>query len=114
VQALLVTVHDAQYAIELTRVREIVRAPVTTPIPGAPESHEGVFNFHGEVVPLFDLAMLLGLPRAPSGDLVTVAETSDGPAGLRSHGPPELVELDDDHPRAGLLDIDFLLAEPAP
>jgi purine-binding chemotaxis protein CheW len=114
VQALLVPLRDDWYAIELTRVREVVRTPEPTPVPGAPPALVGVFNLHGDVVPLFDLAALLGVPRGEPGPLVAIAETGGGPAGLLLHGRPEIAELDGDHRGAALLDIDFLLAEPAP
>jgi chemotaxis signal transduction protein len=110
VQALLVPLHDDWYAIELTRVREVLAFPFTTPLPGAPPALLGVFNLHGEVVPLFDLAQLLGLPAGPQGDRVAVADTERGPAGLTMHGRPDLGELDDLAARpARLLDVDMLV-----
>jgi purine-binding chemotaxis protein CheW len=96
VQALLVPVHDEWYAIELTRVREVVPAPAPTPLPGAPDALLGIFNLRGEVVPLFDTALLLGLPPGDAGDRVAVADTDRGPAGLLMHGRPDLVDLADE------------------
>ena len=92
-QALLVPLHDDWYAVQLTRVREVVPAPVWTPLPGAPAELTGVFNLRGEVVPLFDTALLLGLPRGEPGDRVAVVDTAAGPAGLIMHGRPDRVEL---------------------
>jgi purine-binding chemotaxis protein CheW len=96
VQALLVPLHDDWYAIELTRVRVVVPAPEVTPLPGAPPALAGVFNLHGDVVPLFDTAVLLGLPPGTSGDRVAVADTEGGPAGLLMHGRPDQVQLGDE------------------
>jgi chemotaxis signal transduction protein len=94
VQALLVPLHAEWYAIELTRVREVVPAPAPTRLPGAPPPLLGVFNLRGDVVPLFDTAALLGLPAGAAGDRVAVADTARGPAGLIMHGRPDRAELE--------------------
>jgi purine-binding chemotaxis protein CheW len=126
VQALLLPLGAELYALELTTVREVVPAPVITPLPGAAPALLGVINLRGEVVPVFDTARLLGLEPGPAADQVTVAETAAGPAGLVSHGRPR---RDDLGPPAGagalpgavsrhavggavatLLDLDALLA----
>ena len=130
-QALLVPLHADWYAIELTRVREVVPAPLVTPLPGASPALVGVFNLRGEVVPLFDLAALLGLDPAQAGDQVAVADAERGPAGLLIHGRPERGELgpvvaaaerpgavarhatDGGARIATLIDVDLLLAEAA-
>jgi purine-binding chemotaxis protein CheW len=93
VQALLVPVHGDWYAIELVRVREVVPAPALTPLPGAPPALAGVFNLRGDVVPLFDLATLLGLPEGAPADQVAVADAGHGAAGLQVHGRPDHVRL---------------------
>ena len=95
-QALLIAVHDDWYAIELREVREVVPSPVVTPLPGAPPGLLGVFNLRGEVLPLFDIGVLLGLAPCPVDVRVAVAATLDGPAGLTVAGQPERVELGDD------------------
>ena len=94
-QALLVPLHDDWYAIELTRVREVIPAPAPTHLPGAPPALAGVFNLRGEVLPLFDTAMLLGLPSGEPGDRIAITDAAGGPAGLILHGRPDLVELGD-------------------
>jgi purine-binding chemotaxis protein CheW len=93
VQALLVPVHEDWFAVELVRVREVVPAPALTPLPGAPPALAGVFNLRGDVVPLFDLAALLGLPGGDHGDQVAVTDAGHGVAALRAHGRPDLVSL---------------------
>ena len=127
VQALLLPLHADWYAIELTRVREVVPAPVVTPLPGAPPELAGVFNLRGEVVPLFDTAQLLGLPPGTPADRVAVADADGGPAGLIMHGRPDRADLGEpaghpEHPDAvgrysvdgghrvvTLIDVDLLL-----
>ena len=81
-QALLLPVGDDLYAVETSQVREVVAAPELTALPTAPRSVLGVFNLRGEIVPVFDLANLLGLGTTPAHSYVAVVDTGLGPAGL--------------------------------
>ena len=81
-QALLLPVGDDLYAVETALVREVVAAPALTALPTAPSSVLGVFNLRGEIVPVFDLASLLGLGTTPEHSFVAVVDTTLGPAGL--------------------------------
>ena len=80
--ALLLPVGDDLYAVETALVREVVAAPELTVLPTAPPNVLGVFNLRGEIVPVFDLANLLGLGRTPGHPFVAVVDTGLGPAGL--------------------------------
>jgi purine-binding chemotaxis protein CheW len=82
VQALLLPVGEDLYAVETSQVREVVAAPELTALPTAPRSVLGVFNLRGEIVPVFDLANLLGLGTTPEHSFVAVIDTGLGPAGL--------------------------------
>lgn len=57
-----------RYAIESQFVREIVRLPDMTPVPGAPDHLSGVMNLRGEILAVFDLAKLFGLGAAAPTD----------------------------------------------
>lgn len=57
-----------RYAIESHFVREIVRMAEITPVPGAPDVLSGVTNLRGEILAVFDLARLFGLPAAASSE----------------------------------------------
>jgi purine-binding chemotaxis protein CheW len=48
------------YALEVTHVREIVRIQEITPLPNAPTLIEGVVDLRGAVIPVLDLARVLG------------------------------------------------------
>jgi len=54
-----------EYALEVLRVREILRYAEVTRVPTAPPSIRGVLNLRGSVVPVVDLAVKLNLPDTP-------------------------------------------------
>ena len=81
-EALLLPVGDDLYALETAAVREVVAGPELAKLPTAPPSLLGVFNLRGEIVPVFDLATLLGLGSTQEVPFVAVVDTSLGPAGL--------------------------------
>ncbi len=53
-----------EYAVDLVRVREIVRYEGATRVPRVPACVRGVVNLRGSVVPVIDLAVGLGMPQA--------------------------------------------------
>ncbi|MGK3991139.1 chemotaxis protein CheW [Sorangium sp. So ce136] len=55
-------VGDVQYAIDITRVREIVNPLEVTTLPHTPPEVSGVANHRGEVVPVIELRVRFGLP----------------------------------------------------
>ncbi|MCU1450277.1 MAG: chemotaxis protein CheW [Acidimicrobiales bacterium] len=81
-EALLLPVGDDVYALETAAVREVVAGPGLATLPTAPPSVLGVLNLRGEIVPVFDLAALLGLGSTHEVPFVAVVDTSLGPAGL--------------------------------
>lgn len=93
-QALLIPVAEDWYALELRGVREVLRTPELTPVPGAPAAVHGLFNLRGTIVPLLDTAILLGLARSECV-YAAVAETSEGPAALSAGGMPVTARLED-------------------
>jgi purine-binding chemotaxis protein CheW len=48
------------YALPIESVLEVAKLGEITPLPGTGTSVLGMRNFHGQVVPVFDLAQLLG------------------------------------------------------
>ncbi len=54
---------EERYALEATRVLEVIPRLPLRPQPGTPDFVAGIFNFRGEVVPVLDLGTLtLGVP----------------------------------------------------
>lgn len=62
-----VTIAGQAFAIESDLVHEVVRTPPITPLPGAPPFLVGVAAHRGLVVPVVDLARLLGRGQTELG-----------------------------------------------
>jgi purine-binding chemotaxis protein CheW len=57
--------HEESYAIEITRVKEIILVEGITRVPQMPEYIEGIINLRGNVIPVVDLRKRFGLPCRP-------------------------------------------------
>jgi purine-binding chemotaxis protein CheW len=77
-----VRVGGETYALPVDNVLEVGELGSLTPVPGAPNACIGVRNLRGEVVPVFDLAAVLGLPRDGVPARLVVAEEGARRAGL--------------------------------
>jgi purine-binding chemotaxis protein CheW len=56
-----------EYAIPILGVFEVQTYTPPTPMPRMPPHIRGVVNLRGEIVPIVDLRLRLGLPTAPNG-----------------------------------------------
>ena len=77
-----IRVAEEAYALPVTNVREICDVGELTPVPGARPEVLGVRNLRGQVLPVVDLAGLLGVARAGSAARLLVAEAGGLSAGL--------------------------------
>jgi purine-binding chemotaxis protein CheW len=125
---LVIPVADELYAVPLEAVREVVTGPRTTTLPTGPRQVLGLTNVRGEIVPLFDLGVLLGSGGNSQADFAAIVDIGAGPAGLAATGTPTCEPLGDrvrnSDLRAGrgvhrqgdrlatLLDLEILLSEP--
>ncbi len=60
-QFLAFTLRDEEYALDITKVREVLDVTTLTKIPRMPSYLSGVINLRGNVVPVIDLGLRLGL-----------------------------------------------------
>ena len=77
---------SARYAVELRWVREVVTLGFVTAVPTAPPALGGLCNLHGTILPVLDVAALLGMPAGPparQGDGALVIEAEAMLCGLR-------------------------------
>ena len=93
--ALLIPVGGDTYAIPLGSVREVVVDPKVTQLPTAPAVVRGVFNLRGDIVPLLDTALLLGLRPVIEEPYAVLVETPHGTAGLVATDMPLTVRLNE-------------------
>ncbi len=60
-------VYEGIYGINVSKVREIIRVPHLTELPGTPEFIEGIFDLRSVVIPVVNLAKWMGI--TPPEDL---------------------------------------------
>jgi purine-binding chemotaxis protein CheW len=77
-----VRVAGEQYAFPVDCVLEVTESGEITPVPGAPPEVLGVRNFHGQVIPVIDMASRLGLDGGTEAPLIVVAQQGEHQAGL--------------------------------
>lgn len=58
---LIFSLQDSLYALDLAQVAEVGDPPPMSPIPLAPACYSGALNFHGDIVPVMNLSLFLGL-----------------------------------------------------
>ena len=93
-QALLLPVGDDFYALPVSWVREVVAAPMLTPLVTAPARVLGLFNLRGQIVPLLDTAALLGTGTIDRVAFAVVVNWDQGPTGLAVTGFPLRAQLE--------------------
>ncbi len=50
------------FAIDIHGIHEVLTLPKVRPVPGAPAYMKGIFNLRGQIIPLIDFRLLMGLP----------------------------------------------------
>jgi purine-binding chemotaxis protein CheW len=81
------------YALPVENVREIVDAGDISPVPGASALVLGVRNLRGQVLPVFSLAALFGIPADERPARLVVAEAGTKRAGLAIDEVTDVGEL---------------------
>jgi two-component system chemotaxis response regulator CheV len=54
-------VYEGIYGVNVSKVREIIRVPELTELPGTPEYIEGIFDLRDTVIPVVNLAKWMGI-----------------------------------------------------
>ena len=100
-------VGTGRFALPVESVREISRLGAISPVPGAGDVVLGVRNLRGQVLPVFDLAALLGV-AAGQPTRIVVAEEGGHRAGLAIDAVTDVA--DDGSPAFQLIDVPGLFA----
>jgi chemotaxis signal transduction protein len=114
------------YALPAEHIAEAAHLGRVTPVPGSPSEVLGVLNLRGQILPVIDLAALLGVTRPEQPRHLLVAEASGRRAGFAveelsgigelsapaAEGHSELLagSLVDDGRLVGVLDADRVFA----
>ncbi len=61
-------VYEGIYGVNVSKVREIIRVPKLTELPGTPEFIEGIFDLRGVVIPVVNLAKWMGVDTPEEAD----------------------------------------------
>jgi len=81
-------IYEGIYGVNVSKVREIIRKPKLTELPGVPEFIEGIFDLRGVVIPVVDLAKWMGV-NAPQSAIdnarVIIAEFNNILIGFIVH-----------------------------
>jgi purine-binding chemotaxis protein CheW len=68
IQVACLKMDEGLYAVDIMRIKEIIRLPKLAPLPRALPFVEGVINLRGAVIPVVDLRKRFGLPPAENRD----------------------------------------------
>ena len=59
-------IYEGIYGINVSKVREIIRVPALTDLPGTPDFIEGIFDLRDVVIPVVNLAKWMGITEPES------------------------------------------------
>ena len=99
-QYLTFSLGEEDFALEIARVREVLDYTTITKVPRMPEFLRGVINLRGNVVPVTDLRLKLGMPateRTVNTCIVIVEIDIDGEQmhmGVLTDSVQEVLDLD--------------------
>lgn len=87
-----------EYAIQVLKVREIVKIQHITAVPETPVEVRGVINLRGKVIPVIDLRLKFGMPEMEYGQrtciiVVELQGKSQGPMGIIVDEVSEVLNL---------------------
>jgi purine-binding chemotaxis protein CheW len=93
------------YAMPVRHVREVVSLGEVTVVPGSRPEMLGARNLRGQILPVIDLALLLGISASASSGCLLVAEADGRAAGFAVDSVSEVSELRDpvEETESGLL-----------
>ncbi len=66
------TVNKELFAINVTKVLEVLQKQPITQVPNAPESIKGIINFRGEIIPVFETRVKFNFPPREEGDTYVI------------------------------------------
>ncbi len=81
-QAVVFRVASELYAVSTHAAREVIPFEAPRRLPGAAEHVLGVLNIRGEIIPVADVMLALGLPPVANRRQIIVCDIDDGSMGI--------------------------------
>jgi purine-binding chemotaxis protein CheW len=115
------TLQTESYAIDVLKVREIIRHIAITAVPQMPDHIRGVINLRGKIIPVMDLRLRFGIPNATNSDqtciVVMQVKLPDGKVtamGMVVDGVEEVInfnaaDLEETPEFGGQIAVDYIL-----
>jgi len=100
-QYLTFTLDQERYAVDIAQVREVLEFTSVTKVPRTPEFMRGMINLRGNIVPVIDLRLKLGLTRTErtvdTCIVITEVEVEGQPTvlGALADSVQEVIDLDE-------------------
>ena len=97
-QLVVFKLHDEEFGVEITDVREIVKVGHITRLPHVADYIEGVTNLRGEVIPVISLRKRFGLARQDETQdtRIIILEINDSMVGVIVDSVTETLRLSED------------------
>lgn len=92
---LVVGLGEERYALAVEDVLEVGTVSDPAALPGAPPGVVGLQNLRGEVVPLLDLALLVGAGQGQRGEAMVVVEQGSRRAALSVDAVLDVASLEE-------------------
>lgn len=93
-QLVVFSLGSEEYALPIGQVHEIIRYAEPRSVASADPSVLGVISLRGRILPVFDLATRLGLPRGEAEGKIVIVETDDAMAGVVVDDVEEVLTVD--------------------
>jgi purine-binding chemotaxis protein CheW len=86
---------NAQYAVDVLRVQEVLQPGQIEPVPGAPAAVLGIINLRGNIVTVVSARRLLDLEEQPSDSetRVIIVNCAADPVGIKVDGVADVIQL---------------------
>jgi purine-binding chemotaxis protein CheW len=95
-QLVVFTLGEEEYSLPITQVQEIIRFTEPRGVASEIPWMRGVISLRGKIVPVCDLASLLGLATARADDAkIVIVETASGTAGVIVDSVEEVLTVED-------------------
>ena len=81
------------YGVNVAKVREIIRTPKLTPVLSSPEMVAGMMSLRNRIIPVIDLAKVLGWQPSSEPDKILVLEFNRVTVGILVNGVSRIFRL---------------------